>query len=213
VRAVHYGAPGHLEEGRVEVGDNTGGPVCPILWNPHLGLGIKDWFAIEAGGSVAPGLWTMGYIGPRFSLVSPRESPVRLLADIELGAGAGIGGELHNNQPQDKDCLDCDNRQWNQRLAYGGYQGVGLGLQAHWFSIYLRGRVEESKATNIPLTLWPSFLIGMEANIKRRAAINAGTGLMWYTNSADHSEAFWIFQLGFSVFIDGYSKPRTTALQ
>jgi hypothetical protein len=211
IRAFQYGAPARLTEGRVEIGGTAGGLAVPNIGGPHLAIGIRDWVAIEAGGNLqllgnANDRWAMGFIGPRFSWAPNRKAPVHFIGDLELGVGAGVGGELNGSaRPGSKECPPCDDLNWSDRIAWGGYQGIGLGLQINWFSIYGRVRFEESTATNIPTTIWPSASLGLEANILSRAAITVGGGYIGYANGNDHENG-WFWQLGVSVFFDAFKR-------
>jgi hypothetical protein len=212
IRGYMYGAPARLTEGRVEVGGTAGGLVTPNIGGPHVAVGIRDWVALEAGGNLqllggGDDRWAMGFVGPRFSFAPRRDAPVHLIADLELGLGAGVGGILHGGDGPSDQCPQCDERRWTDRVAWGGYQGFGLGAQIHWFSIYMRAHLEESTATNIPTTLWPSLSIGFEANIKRRAAITLGGGYFGYDNTQDHINA-WFYQIGVTVFVDAFSRHK-----
>lgn len=206
IRAFSYGAPARLEQGRVEVGGTAGGLMLPTVGGPHLAYGITDFVAVEAGGNfdLFDGdryKWALGFAGLRLSTAPHREQPVHWIGDLEVGAGAGVGGMREGNDPPSKNCTDCDGLSATDRIAYGAYQGLGGGIRAHWFSIYARVRLEESTATHVPVTLWPSVSLGLEADIKHRAAIGVSGGYMGYTNSRD-SENFWFWQVGVSVFFD-----------
>jgi len=208
VRAFQYGAPARLTEGRVEIGGTVGGLAVPNVGGPHIAIGIRDWVAVEAGANLqllGEG-WAMGFVGPRFSWAPHRKNPIHLITDLELGVGAGVGGELNGGAvPGSRDCPPCDSLKWSDRFAWGGYQGIGFGEQIHWFSIYARVRVEESTATHLPTTLWPSVSLGLEANIRKRAAITIAGGYMGYTNSVDHVNG-WFYQVGVALFFDAF--PR-----
>jgi len=213
IRGFQYGAPARLTEGRVEIGGTAGGLVVPDVGGPHVAVGLRDWVALEAGGNfllLGGGQWAMGFAGPRFSFAPHRYRPVHLIADLELGLGAGVGGILQGGDAPSDQCPQCDERKWTDRVAWGGYQGFGLGAQIHWFSIYMRAHLEESTATNIPTTLWPSVSVGLEANIKKRAAITIGGGYLGYTNTQDHANA-WFYQIGVTVFVDAFSRHEKRA--
>jgi len=214
IRAFQYGAPARLEQGRVEVGGTAGGLGIPDVGGPHLAAGIRDWIAIEAGANLHLDVpdrdkWALGFLGLRLSYAPHREELVHWIADFEAGAGAGVGGYREGNDAPGKDCTDCDGLDATQRTAYGAYQGFGGGLRIHWFSIYGRLRLEESTATHVPTTLWPSASLGLEADLFRRVALGVAGGYLGYTNSRD-TENGWFWQIGVSVFFETkYARKKT----
>ncbi len=214
IRAVQYGAPARLEAGRVEVGGTAGGFLLPDVGGPHIGVGIRDWVALEAGGNLAldyvKDSWALAWLGPRFSYAPHRERRVHLISDLELGVGVGVGGVRDSNAPPSKDCTDCDGRSGWDRIASGGYAGVGIGAQIAWFSVYARTRLEASTATNVPTTLWPSASVGIEFNVHKRAAITLGGGYIGYVNRSDQAHA-WFYQLGVTLFFDAFVARRPSA--
>jgi hypothetical protein len=149
--------------------------------------------------------WGMGFVGPRFSWAPNRRNRVHLIADLELGVGAGLGGVLHDNDAPSKNCMDCDGRPSLDRVAWGGYQGAGVGVQIGWFSIYGRGRLEESTATHVPTTLWPSLSLGVEVNLLKRAAITLAGGTIAYSNASDRVGQLWFYQVGLTLFLSRLS--------
>jgi len=217
IRAVQYGAPARLEQGHVEVGGDAGGFSAPTAGGPHVGVGIRDWVALEAGGNFQLVMgnvhkWAMGFVGPRFSYAPHRQEAVHFVGDLELGLGAGVGGVLDDNDAPSKDCTSCDGRAATDRIAGGGYAGIGIGEQIHWFSVFARVRVEGSTATNVPTTVWPSATAGVEFNIRKRAAITLAGGYIGYTNARD-TEHGWFYQLGVTAFFDARDRAAapTTA--
>jgi hypothetical protein len=201
IRAVQYGAPARLEQGRVEFGGTLGGVIVPNVAGPHVAVGVSDLVALEAGGNFLYDEWAMGFVGARFSFAGDRRRRGYLIADLELGVGGGVGGSLEGNQAPDSGCATCDGRSTFDRVAYGGYQGAGLGARIRWLSIYGRVRVEETTATNVPLTLWPSASVGMEFRPSDRVALNLAAGVMGYSNSRD-SAVGWFYQVGVTLFFD-----------
>ncbi len=210
VRAFQYGAPARLEAGRVEVGGTAGGFAIPDIGGPHVGVGITDAVAIEAGGNfwldAGRQSWAMGWLGPRFSYAPHRERRVHFIGDLELGAGVGVGGVRDSNSSLSDHCMDCDGRSGLDRLAGGGYGGIGLGVQIAWVSLYARARVEMSTADNVPTTVWPSASVGAEFNYRKKFAVTIGGGYIGYVNGSDHIDA-WFYQLGAVMFFDAW-KPR-----
>lgn len=208
IRAAQYGAPGRLQGGRAEVGVTAGGLGVPNDLVPHVGFGIRDWVALEFGGNYLPGDWATGWGGPRFTCVPHPEKPIHFALDGEFGLGGGRGGNLHDNHYSESEDCDggCDGRQWQDRIAFGGYGGIGVGVHIHWFSLYARGRVEVSRATGIPVTYWPSVSGGMEFDIARIVQLSAGGGYLGYYNDSDRASGFF-YQVGLNVQFDTV-KPK-----
>jgi hypothetical protein len=139
----------------------------------------------------------MAWAGPRFTL--PRKpNGTSLLLDAELGVGAGVGGELCPAQQSGNGSCNPDQRRWSDRTALGGYQGVGIGAGYRWFSIYVRGRLEESTSTLIPVTYWPSAMLGLGFDLSRSVSLDAGGGYLGYRN-AESTYDGWFYQAGLSV--------------
>ena len=228
VRAIHYGAPGRLQSGQLEVGGSAGGFSVPTVGGPQIGYAIRDWVAIEAGGNLAlvseQQNWTMGYLGPRFTYTPHRGRANRLILDLELGAGAGIGGTINGNvcstnstraggsagtpmpctatsPTQGAIPLLWDGRQWSDRFAYGGYQGVGLGGRFHFFSLFVRARIEESAAQGVPLTLWPSVMGGFEFDAYHRFIIGGSVGYLGYFNQVESNSGV-VYQINLAALFN-----------
>jgi hypothetical protein len=199
VRAVHYGAPGRLHEGELEIAGTLAGITTPTAGSVHLAYGVQDWASAEVGGTFVSedgtrNMSAMAWAGPRFTL--PRAPHgASLLLDMELGIGAGVGGELC---PADAKTCEPDRRQWHDRTAFGGYEGVGLGVGYKWFSIYARGRVEESVATNIPVTYWPSAMLGLGFDATRSVSLDLGGGYVGYRNGESVWDG-WFYQAALAV--------------
>jgi hypothetical protein len=205
VRAVHYGAPGRVHEGEFEIGGTVAGVTTPSAGDVHLAYGLHDWVSLELGGTFVAypvpntaNYSVMAWVGPRFTL--PRKPDgSSLLLDGELGVGAGVGGELCPAQPNgNSSSCEPDHRHWNDRTALGGYQGFGLGGAYHWFSLYVRGRLEESSSTLIPVTYWPSAMLGLGFDLSRAVSLDLGGGYLGYRNSQDSYDG-WFYQAGLSV--------------
>jgi hypothetical protein len=204
VRAIHYGAPGRVHEGEFEIGGTMAGVSRPTAGELHLAYGLHDWASLEVGGTFVAypvskndNFSVMAWAGPRFTL--PRKpNGASLLLDAELGVGAGVGGELCQAQPNGNTMCDPDQRRWSDRTAIGGYQGVGIGAGYRWFSIYVRGRVEQSTSTLIPVTYWPSAMLGVGFDFTRSVSLDAGAGYLGYRNVSDTYDGFF-YQAGLSV--------------
>lgn len=214
IRAVQYGAPARLREGKVEIGTTAGGWAVPNVLSPHVGVGIRDWIALEAGGNFNIDnyryAWAMGFLGTRLSYAPHRERRVHFISDLELGLGVGRGGTFDANAPKSNGCTDCDGLPALDRTAGGGYGGFGIGARIGLLSLYGRARAEVSAATNIPTTVWPSMSVGAEFNIKERAAITLGGGYIGYVNSRDQEHG-WFYQIGVVVFIDAFARHDAPA--
>ena len=65
--------------------------------------------------------------------------------------------------------------------------------------------MEATTATNVPATVWPSASVGIEFNVRKRAAISLGGGYIGYFNALDKAQ-LWFYQLGVSLFFDAF--PR-----
>ena len=167
-RFTHAGAPSRLPAGAAEFGI-TGLFSPAFAGGAHGAYGISDWIAVEGGGSAggisgSQGRFNiMGWAGPRFSLPRQRDRRAQFIGDLELGLGAGYGGT-------------------NRGPAFGGYQGLGVGLGVSWFSLYLRGRIEESTGAGVPTTFWPSGMLGFGFDAGRDASLDVGFGMVGYVN-------------------------------
>jgi len=205
VRAVQYGAPGRVRQGDVEIGGTMAGVYNPTGGSLYVAAGLRDWVSLEAGSTfvVAPTGPTplpesiMGWVGPRFTLPR-RPDGVSLLLDGELGLGAGAGGELCITVSGGRVVCEPDGRRWFNRAAFGGYQGGGLGFGVAWFSLYGRARVEESVATAIPVTYWPSAMLGLGFELTPRLSVDVGGGYLGYFNEASSING-WFYQAGLSA--------------
>jgi hypothetical protein len=200
VRAWHHGAPGRLAQGELELGAVIGGYAAPAVGGPRSAYAIRDWVAVESASNLSLGSWVLQSTGLRFTLTRALTPRVRLSADLEVGGGIGVGGRrCHEGE--------CDGIEWSRRLAGGGYQGLGLGLHVRWFSFYVRGKVEETIARNIPLTVWPSTLLGIAFDIKHQASLDLGAGYLAYWNAVDHEHGL-IYQIGVTLYLDARPRER-----
>ena len=76
------------------------------------------------------------------------------------------------------------------RFAYGAYTGFGFGARPwRWVEVYLRGRMQLTRATDVPTTLWGSALGGVQFKI---GPVDVGAGLGWtcYFNERDQNNGF-----------------------
>lgn len=199
VRTSHYGAPGKLKSGQIEVGGagnifGTGGP--------ELSYSLRDWLQIELGSDLSflekNPKWAMGWGGVRLTHTqnSTIHANERMAWDIELGGGAGAGGENHCSS-QETDC-SFDSRAWSDRLAWGGYAGLGVGFHKSWYSLFLRARAQFTSASDIPATFWFSGMLGIGSQIANHFNWYLAGGGAGYTNSKD-SEGGVLGEIGMSV--------------
>jgi hypothetical protein len=131
---------------------------------------------VEAGGDLVYGVLGIATLGVR---VSPwpavNQNPkVQFLNDLEMGFGLGVGGEFECDEEKE-DCVS-DGLDWEQRFAYGGYVGTGIGVGfTHWkgsnhvldFDIYARVRMSFAKAEGAPYTTWIVWGPGIQIRINR----------------------------------------------
>ena len=195
----------------------AGGVGIPFVGGPTVAVGVRDWVAIETGANLyAPwdrndqGLWGMGYLGPRFTKTLHRDSSSVLAFDFEAGFGAGAGGACGTN------CAPTSNdpkvpppkaAPWTDRPAFGGYQGIGFGGTYKWFGAFLRLRLEESTATGLPLTLWPSAMLGAQFEVSKNVSFYLGGGYMGFFNGQDHENGFFD-EIGVILRFDMIPKKR-----
>jgi hypothetical protein len=217
VRGAMYGAPGRLREGQVEAGTYFAGAAetgSPIIGVPSFGVGLRDWVAIEAGSNIylqssSTHGWALGFLGPRFTWVPHRDAKFHFVGDLELGAGVGVGGDDRSGLAATPECQQmpssCDLRTSWDRLAWGGYQGLGIGITEGDITFFLRARIEETGAVNMPFTLWPSGILGGEVRPVRWLSLSAGAGVIAFCSGGGHG--CWLgvgYQFGFTFFIDAW---------
>lgn len=217
VRSANYGPPGRLRAGEAEVG---GAMTIPfVTGGPYFGLAVLDQLSVEVGGEFAAiagneegeSGWGLGWLGLRGTLPYDAGDGFRLAVDLEAGGGLGVGGSLcdnahHSGDEWDTECPvgeQWDGVNWANRLAGGGYVGLGLGLTWDWFSTYLRTRHQFTKAENIPLTYWYTVSLGVDFLILDRFNIYASYGLAGYQNDYDEEPA-WPFlgEIGMALKFD-----------
>ncbi|MFO0627930.1 MAG: hypothetical protein U0325_20305 [Polyangiales bacterium] len=141
--------------------------------------------------------WNVGAAGLRGTV--PLGGPWH--ADVEGGVGAGVGGErCGNSRDTTQTCAAgaADGLRANERFAYGGYLGGGLGLRPwHVAGFFLRARAQVSAAQNIDPTFWGTGLLGAEFALGPLRAYLAG-GAVTYVNRAEH-QAGALVEVGLSV--------------
>jgi opacity protein-like surface antigen len=206
IRSTHYGAPGKLEPGQIEIAGAFN--ATPALsGGPQLSYAVNEWFQVEAGGELSDGAWGLGFAAARFTPVNARRGIFRLAVDIDLGVGIGLGGELscleeEEGVEQPPRCLENQEhpREWNERLAAGSYVGGGIAFHVSFFSIFARGRVQVSFSEGLPMTLWGSSVVGLAFDILSWVDLYGAVGVAGLHNDMFAVTGF-IAEVGVSVTI------------
>lgn len=191
--------PGRLVKGQLEVGGALGGgglaqPTPPTTGGPHVAYGLSDSLVIEGGANLNffELDWATLYGGVRLSRSKRLPEELRLVGDLEVGAGLGLGGHLSQSS----------NDNWVGRQAYGLYVGFGGGVRWRWLGGYVRGRLDASANTSTPSSLWPTVMAGVEARAGDHVVFGAGAGLgaLWSENQAPLG--FWFYQAQVALLFD-----------
>lgn len=195
IRGLHAGMPGRVSAGQLELGATWGGVTVPTMGGPHVSYGLSDALLIEGGVNlnvleqpVAP--WATGWAGVRATRRLSTGRGIQLIADAELGTGAGLGG-------RSREASD-----WTDLVAYGIYEGFGLGAQWKWLGIYVRGRLDAAASTSAPTTLWPTAMAGLELRPSRRFSFGVGGGYAGYWNTSDRLMNGWFYQAQLAIDFD-----------
>lgn len=169
-----------------------------------LGVGVTDNLRIEVAGDLGDKAYAMGSAGLRFT---QRSADRRAAFDVELGGGAGLGGQrCGNNQDTTVTCAagTSDGRRLTDRFAFGGYAGLGAGFRlSRYFELYARTRLQRSTSENIPATWWFSGLGGVDV-LLGPINLNAGIGYGHYFNSAENNGSV-ILEVGATVPLNALS--------
>lgn len=208
MRTTHFGAPGRLEEGEGQIaggvtGFGTGGPTVSVP--------VTDQLTVEAAYDVDMGTvtgWRIGSLGARWSSSPGRESFASW--DAEGGVGAGVGGVKHVTISESESCWfsggtcgsterDVEVGDPDSRFAYGGYAGVGGALGNGTFAWMARARLQVSKASEIPTTVWFSMVTGPELRLGP-FTLYVAVGVAVYGNRIE-SEAGGMYEGGLSLAI------------
>ena len=180
IRSVHLGSPRPTQPRAVEVSGAAG-----IPWgNGAATVSLPVAEGVWLDGSVdmryfEPEQWTIGNVGVRFILFQEPGKVTGFFADVELGAGAGVGGVDDRDGQPEKDM------EWHNRFAYGAFAGMGAAYHVTtWFAWFARGRVQVSKAEFIPVTLWASGLTGPQFTVGP-VSLYLSCGVGYYLNDLD----------------------------
>jgi hypothetical protein len=190
VQSTHYGAPGRLRPGEMELRAGAG-----LLLNGTgaLAIDLADSLKLELAADVrlVDEPWGMGSAGLRYTL-GGKQASTWWAVDFELGLGAGVGGVLdpeHGGQGSEG---------WQERFAFGTYTGLGFAFHP-WdpLAFFVRGRLQGTMAECIPATLWYSAVGGIELTLWAVSLYVAG-GVAGYLNERYEDYGF-IGEAGLSV--------------
>ncbi|MBL8602212.1 MAG: hypothetical protein JNK72_09855 [Myxococcales bacterium] len=185
VASVHHGGLGGVgaQQGAVRAGVALGGPG---RGNAGVSLPLSDAVRVEAAGDLSEN-WRMGSAGLR---VVERSASGRAALDLELGGGAGAGGQRCDNSTEPGTTCAAgvaDGRSAFDRTAFGTYFGVGGGYRVHrYLELYARGRGQVTHATNVPITVFLSGIGGLEVPIGP-VRLNVAAGYAQYFNDAEQN--------------------------
>ncbi|MCP4679900.1 MAG: hypothetical protein GY854_31285 [Deltaproteobacteria bacterium] len=220
IRIANNSAPGKLESGNLEIGAAVSKILENVTPGIHVGGGyaINDKVAIEAGTDTIINNSVIGYAGARITPkpISEQKRRVKLLFDIVLGGGLGVGGR-HEYPDTDLDddgesfvddgwSGDNDGIHWSDRLAGGAYLSSGIGFNVAWFDLFARFGFQVSKAYNIPTTLIYSCLVAPQFNLFDIFLLYFGPGAFGYKNELDSNRWFYLEGgIGFVFDLSGQS--------
>ena len=196
IRGLHSGMPGRLAAGQLEVGGTAGGYFLPTTGGPHVAFGLSDRLLIEGGANLnlieyATSNWATGWAGVRLTHGKPLSHGLRLVGDLELGTGAGLGGRNYG------DTVD-----WTRLVAYGIYEGFGVGLQWRGIGVYARARLDAAAGDRAPTTLWQTAMVGLEVRPVGWLSIGAGGGYAGYWNERDRLVSAWFYEAQVVLIFD-----------
>ena len=202
IRGLHPGMPGRLVRGQLEVGGavggggfgSGGGVLAPTTGGPHVAYGLSDTLVVEGGANLNffEGAWATAYGGVRLSRSKPVGNGLRLIGELELGAGLGLGGRSTFRTGE----------RWENYQAYGLYEGFGVGLRWSWLGAYLRGRLDASVSNTTPSTLWPTLMVGLEARAGEHVAFGVGTGMGGFWNQNHGLVGIWFYEAQVALLFD-----------
>lgn len=197
IRAAQFGAPARLTRGlgAVFAAVGTSGARYGSL---GVSVPVRAGLRVEASGDATEYSAT-GSAGIRYTHLAGR-----LGMDAEFGLGAGAGGALcGNNLDTTRPCeagqrasatgaaatplLYPDGLEAWERVAFGGYAGFGFGARPwSWVEVYLRGRLQLSRATHVPTTLWGTALGGVQFKLGP-VDLSAALGWSCYFDERDQA--------------------------
>ncbi len=187
IRGLLGGMPDRVARGQLELGGSIGGVLAaPTTGGPHLAYGLSDSLVLEGGANLnfVEGLFATAFAGMRLLRGWALGSEFRLVGDLELGAGGGVGGRA----------VSLRMTEWASQYAGGFYQGVGAGLRWRFLGLFLRGRLDVSAATLAPSTLWPSVFLGLEARLGPEVVVAVGGGSTGFWNEKSGWTHLWLYQ-------------------
>ena len=188
--------PGRLAGGQLEVSGAVGGLTAPTVGGVHVGYALNEQVQLEAGTNLSllassPN-WATGWAGVRLTRQSPSRHGLRLVADVELGAGAGVGGAS----------ADRSDDHWTRMPAAGIYEGFGLGAHWRWLGFFVRGRLDAAAGEGVPTTLWPTLMAGLEVRPLRWFSIGAGGGYLGHWTRPTGLVSLWFYQAQLTLLFD-----------
>ncbi len=182
------GAPGRVSQRDIAL---SGGATIPtqtpeaVVGGPQFSYGIRDWAAIEAGGSLN-GDWGAGWVGPRFTYAPRRYAKNYFAGDFNLGVGAGAIRRCGVRR-------DC-----NTLPTGGGALGLGAGGHFSFFAVYGRTRLQVTDGKALYRTLWWETAGGVQFRVAGRVDLYTQGGLAGW--AADGRRAhFWVNEVGVAI--------------
>jgi hypothetical protein len=184
LRSTHLRAPGRLAPNQGDLSATVG--AAHGRGALGVSLPVSEVLSVEVQGDTSD-TWHLGNASVR---ATHRSADRVLSLDGEVGGGAGVGGQRCGNAALDNSdpCpgLAVDGRGVTDRVAYGGFLGVGVGVRpVRWLSLFARTRAQLSAATNVPNTLWLSGLAGAEVYVGP-VVFGLGAGYAHYRNSVEN---------------------------
>lgn len=187
VRSTHMGPPRPHRKGEVELGGaanmyGSGGPWANVTLTPSVSLNLGSDLKLTDNEN-----WAMGHAGLRYTLGGADGRRTGWFGDLELGGGLGVGGINTRYE-----------RRWHERLAYGGYVGLGAAYRFYeWLGLFARAQAELTDAKGVSSTFWASGVFGPNFNAGP-VSFYIAVGLGYYYNQYD-SNAGLLPEAGLSV--------------
>ena len=201
VRSPHAGAPARAREGDVVLGGAALGHLsgAPRIGGPTVGIGLRDWVALEGGADIFRDEWVMGWAGARFTHAPNRYARHHYAGDLETGLGLGFGGQLCGND-RDGACEETDDRSAYDRFAGGALLGLGVSGHFAFFSVFARTRLQLTRAQGIPPTLWAALGPGLQFRVAETVDLYTQVTYGGYVNSIDATSGlFWEFGVAIRI--------------